>query len=86
MARYTFDTTAEQDAAIEVSHKLQSPDTPFDTFVTGAIAVRLKEITDQFIEMRVQKLVDAYRAATPEQRAAVDAVLELALVPSVIVK
>lgn len=82
MAEYTFTTTPEQDAAIATNHRLRAPDVPFDAFVTASIQAELEQIAQAFIEARVQRLVDAYRAGTAEQRAQVDAILRLSLVES----
>lgn len=81
MADYTFSTTTEQEAAIDLHHKLRAPEKTRDQFVSESIGAELSAIAKAFIEARVQKLVDAYRAGTPEQRAQVDAILKLSLVP-----
>lgn len=85
MAKYTFDTNAEQDAAIALSHQQTSPESPLEDFIVTEIQKRLGGITATYIEMRVQKVVDAYRTATPEQRAIVDQALNITLTNEVVV-
>ena len=75
MARYTFDTTKEQDYAIALNHALRAPEKTVDEFVAGSIGTELATITSAFIELRIQRLVDLYRVATPEQREQVDTIL-----------
>lgn len=77
MPNYTIAVTDEQDAAITARRTHEAPDVKDNaTYVTATVRDRiLKGVVDAFIEARVQKVADAYRQGTADQRATVDRVL-----------
>lgn len=79
MPTYSFTATDEQDAAITARRLKTVPEVKDNaTFVAGAVRDRiLASVVQEFIEARVQKVADAYRNGTAQQRADVDKVLSI---------
>lgn len=79
MPDYTISISAEEDAAITARRLADAPTAKDNaTFITTVAQPQIiGDTLKAFIEVRVQKMADAYRAGTPDQRTAVDRVFGL---------
>lgn len=81
MAEHLFVTTDEEEAAITASRLATAPELPDnDTFINTVVRANvLTPAVKLYIEAQVTRVADAYRAATPEERAAAEAALRVSL-------
>jgi len=83
MARYTFDTSNLEEAALTARRLKVNADEGGSyadnaAFVEAAVRTKLlRPMVDGFVEQRLHQVADAYRAASPAQRAQAEAALGL---------